>query len=93
MSFFGELNRTRDYIVLPTKTLPRALSHRDIAAWAQIAGVHLEPWELAAIELMDDLYLKKESGDDPARPPMAPATDDNLKMLFRSLIAKQKLKS
>lgn len=36
---------------------PNALSHSDVAAWGRLNGVSLAPFEIAALDGLESLYL------------------------------------
>lgn len=36
---------------------PLPLSHQELAAWAGLAGLRPEPWEVDALRLLDQTYL------------------------------------
>jgi hypothetical protein len=36
------------------------LAHRDIAAWRDLVGVQLEPWELRLLFAIDDAWLNAQ---------------------------------
>jgi hypothetical protein len=71
------------------RATPERLSFRDIDAWAALEGVRLTAWQLAAISMLDDLFVRLASDPDNHQQMMVPtatATADHMKSMFSSLM-------
>ncbi len=65
------------------------LKPSEIAIWAGLAGVRLEPWHFAALSLIDDFFVR--TSNDPPKPQVR-ATADSLRAMFKMLGAGKKKK-
>ncbi len=70
-----------------SKALP--IEPERIEAWQRLARVDIDPWQFAALELIDECYVKIKN--DPPLPAVA-ATAENLLTMLKALGMKAKKK-
>jgi hypothetical protein len=93
--WFCDLNEVRSYprLVEPKtdargtavwKTQIRAerLSYGEVQAWARMSGIVCEPWQIAAISLLDEIYV--DTFNDP-RPRIERAVGQLTPQIFSAL--------
>jgi hypothetical protein len=71
---------------------PRRLSFSDIAAWSELTAMHIAPWQVAAIELLDKLMIDFIEGVAKGDPVATgrPVTRQNVKAFFDAFTTKKK---
>ena len=67
---------------------PEPISYADINAWALASRVSLAAWQLAALTMIDEIFLKLANG--PAPEAAMPATASNIRKMFQMLSMKKK---
>lgn len=65
------------------------LSPANLEAWARMARIEIEPWQFAALQMIDRFYVK--TSNDPPQPAVK-ATKENLLNMLRALGMKAKKK-
>jgi len=74
VGWFTELNDSRRFTVVAGMSggacIPKAISHQELLAWAQLSGTELTPWEVDALKEMDRswrrAYGEKKGGSSSA---------------------------
>lgn len=61
--WFVDLNETRQFV--QAKDMLRALriDRRELFYWAATRDVKIESWQLAALEMMDEVYVRSANGE------------------------------
>jgi len=90
--------RPRSRITEPTQDLQGHLAWQvrsyiepihptEIMAWQQLSAVEMEPWQFAALLLIDDFFVRTRN--DPPKPQVR-ANAENIKAMFAMLRKKKK---
>jgi hypothetical protein len=70
---------------------PHRLSFSDIAAWSKLTSSRIQPWQIAAIELLDKLMIDFIEGVAKGDPVATgrPVTRQNIKAFFDAFTKKK----
>ena len=101
--WFGDLNDARRYVRttepetgpmgtgLAWRVHSRAehFSYADILAWSDTCGLFPQPWQLAALTMIDDLFVRSINDPKSVEVPALRATGANLLGFFRAFMKKK----